>query len=105
MYDFVVKQMSDDELDADKLSEYLNMSKTQLYRKVKALTGFTPHGFIKNIRLKKVAQLLKESSLSVSEILYETGFKNKTYFYRSFKELYGTSPMAYVKKINNNDNK
>lgn len=105
MYDFVIKQMADDELDADKLSEYLNMSKTQLYRKVKALTGFTPHGFIKNIRLKKVAQLLKESSLSVSEIIYETGFKNKTYFYRSFKELYGTSPMEYVKKINNSDKK
>lgn len=92
------------ELNADMLVDQLAMSKTQLYRKIKAVTGFTPHGFIRNFRLKKAASLLLESSYSVSEIIYETGFNNRTYFYRCFKELYGESPTDYKKNIFNNIN-
>ncbi len=98
LYGFIDKNIDNEELDANELAGHLNMSKTQLYRKIKALTGFTPHGLIKNYRLKKAVELLRTSSLTVSEIIYETGFKNRTYFYRSFKEMYGTSPMDYVKK-------
>jgi signal transduction histidine kinase/DNA-binding response OmpR family regulator/sugar lactone lactonase YvrE len=86
------------DLDADKLAAHLAMSKTQLYRKVKAVTGYTPHGFIKNYRLKKSANLILESNLTVSEIIYEMGFNNRTYFYKSFKELYGVTPSEFVKQ-------
>jgi DNA-binding response OmpR family regulator len=86
------------DLDADQLAAHLAMSKTQLYRKVKAVTGYTPHGFIKNYRLKKSANLILASDMTVSEIIYETGFNNRTYFYKSFKELFGVTPTEYVKQ-------
>lgn len=90
------------DLDADQLASHLAMSKTQLYRKVKAVTGYTPHGFIKNYRLKKSANLILESKLTVSEIIYETGFNNRTYFYKSFKELFGVTPTEYVQQKKDN---
>lgn len=96
--DFIENNIDNEDLDADDLVGEVLISKTQLYRKVKALTGFTPHGLIKNIRLKKASDLLHNSDLTVSEIIYETGFKNRTYFYRSFKELYGDSPLDHAKK-------
>lgn len=71
------------------------MSKTQLYRKIKALTGLTPHGLIKYLRLKKAANELKQSKKTVSEVFYETGFNNRSYFYRSFKEAFGVPPGDY----------
>jgi signal transduction histidine kinase/DNA-binding response OmpR family regulator/ligand-binding sensor domain-containing protein len=95
----VTENLDKTELNADMLADQLAMSKTQLYRKMKAVTGFTPHGFIRNFRLKKAASLLLESSYTVSEIIYETGFNNRTYFYRCFKELYGDSPTDYKKNI------
>ncbi len=101
---FVDDNLDKTELNADLLADQLAMSKTQLYRKIKAVTGFTPHGFIRNFRLKKAASLLLESSYTVSEIIYETGFNNRTYFYRCFKELYGESPTDYKKNILNDTN-
>lgn len=86
------------DLDADCLADQLAMSKAQLYRKIKAISGFTPHGYIRYYRLNKAVQLLLESSLTVSEIIFETGFNNRTYFYRCFKETYGITPKEYVKK-------
>ncbi len=96
--DYIEKNMEDSLLNADHLSDYLAMSKTQLYRKIKALTDFTPHGLIKHIRLKKAAALLQEGDKTVSEVFYETGFNNRTYFYRSFKEAYGVTPGEYNSK-------
>lgn len=95
---FVDSNIHNFDLDADRLASHLAMSKTQLYRKVKAVTGYTPHGFIKNYRLKKAANLILESNLTVSEIIYEMGFNNRTYFYKSFKELFGVKPSDYVKQ-------
>lgn len=100
LYEYVEQHIEDENLNADNLAMHLNMGRTLLYLKVKALTGFTPHGFIKNLRIKKAADLLLNSDLNVSEIIYKTGFKNRTYFYRSFKELFGTSPLEYISQIN-----
>ena len=72
------------------------MSKTQLYRKIKALTGLTPHGLIKNLRLKKAASELKQGKKTVSEVFYETGFNSRSYFYQTFKEEFGVPPGNYV---------
>ena len=101
---YVEENLDKTELNAEMLAGHLAMSKTQLYRKIKAVTGFTPHGFIRNYRLKKAASLLLESTYTVSEIIYETGFNNRTYFYRCFKELYGASPTDYKKNIRRNPN-
>jgi len=92
---FIEDKMQDPALSAEHLSDYMAMSKTQLYRKIKALTGHTPHGLIKYLRLKKAASELKKGEKTVSEVYYETGFNNRSYFYRSFKEAFGVPPGDY----------
>jgi hypothetical protein len=70
-------------------------SKASLYKKVKSITGLTPHGLIKQFRLKKAADLLKNSNLSVSEVIYETGFNSRSYFYKSFNEVFHCHPKDF----------
>ncbi|MFZ5941157.1 MAG: hybrid sensor histidine kinase/response regulator transcription factor [Bacteroidota bacterium] len=95
LIDFVEENMHEPDLSAEQLSDYMAMSKTQLYRKIKALTGHTPHGLIRYLRLKKAATELKKGEKTVSEVYFETGFNNRSYFYRSFKEAFGVPPGEY----------
>ncbi|MCD6347890.1 MAG: response regulator, partial [Bacteroidales bacterium] len=97
LIEYIEDHMHDSNLNADHLSDHIAMSKTQLYRKIKALTDLTPHGLIKYLRLKKAAKELKLGEKNVSEVFYETGFNNRSYFYRSFKEAFGVSPGSYCK--------
>ncbi len=92
---YINDNLGNPELDADMMKEYLGLSKTLLYTKIKALTTFAPHGYIKHCRLKKAGQLLLHTDANVSEIIYEVGFNNRTYFYRAFKEMYECSPRDY----------
>lgn len=89
---FVEANYTNENIDADQMASDLALSKAQLYRKIKALTGFTPHSLIKNYRLKRARQMISEGKYSVSDIIYMTGFNNRTYFYRSYKELFGETP-------------
>ncbi|MBI9066771.1 MAG: response regulator [Salinivirgaceae bacterium] len=100
---FINKNIDVAELNSESMMQELSVSKTQLYRKVKALTDLTPHGYLKRIRIKSALQLLETTDLSVSEIIDKTGFNNRTYFYRTFKEEFGTSPKEYIKKSNSNN--
>ncbi len=89
---FIENNFAEESLDAEALASHLALSKAQLYRKIKALTGLTPHGLIKNFRIKKARQMIAEGKYSVTEIIYMTGFNNRTYFYRSYKEIFGETP-------------
>ncbi|WP_461789959.1 hybrid sensor histidine kinase/response regulator [Pedobacter sp.] len=91
----VEENLAEPDLDAAKLQDMLSISKMQLYRKLKSLSGMTPSEFIKRIRLKKAAMLLRNSKLTVSEIFYLTGFNNKSYFFREFKKIYHLAPNEY----------
>lgn len=97
LMDAIEEKLSDSDLNAEYLSGHMHMSKTQLYRKIKALTGLTPHALINNMRLKKAAFELKQGEKNVSEVFYETGFNSRSYFYQAFKEEFGISPGNYVK--------
>ncbi|WP_223549484.1 helix-turn-helix transcriptional regulator [Aestuariivivens sp. NBU2969] len=66
----------------------LGINSTNLYLKVKALTGQTVTEFIRNIRLKRAAQLLKKGGLNVSEVMYMVGFTHHSYFTKCFKDMY-----------------
>ncbi len=92
---FIKQELGNPQLDAVLLAGHLGTSKTSLYKKIRALTGQTPHALINHYRLKKAAYLLSNSDLNVSEIIYRTGFNSRSYFYKSFQEKYHCSPSAY----------
>jgi AraC-like DNA-binding protein len=69
------------------------------YRKVKALTGQTAVEFIRTIRLKRAAQMLKQNQLTVSEITYAVGFNDLQYFRNRFKKYFGVSPSEYASQF------
>lgn len=91
----IMKDLENPELNAATLEHALSMSKMQLYRKLKTISGMTPSEFIRHIRLKQAAQLLIGTQLTVNEIFYQTGFNNQSYFFREFKKQYGCSPNEY----------
>jgi AraC-like DNA-binding protein len=80
------------DLKVELLSEHFAVSLSQLHRKIKALTGYTPNNLIKSIRLKKAYKLIRESGLRVSEAAYQTGFSDPNYFTYCFKKEFGENP-------------
>jgi signal transduction histidine kinase/DNA-binding response OmpR family regulator/ligand-binding sensor domain-containing protein len=81
------------------LAEAVNMSRAQLFRKLKALTNTTASNYILNIRMVKAAQLLKEQEVSITQVAYAVGFDNPSYFTKVFKERYGVLPSQYGKSL------
>ncbi|MDE7347595.1 MAG: response regulator [Muribaculaceae bacterium] len=92
---YVSDNLDSSRLSVEELSDHLGMSRVRLYKKIKQITGKTPIEFIRIIRLKRAAQLLRESQLNVSEIAYQTGFNNPKAFSKYFKEEFGILPSIY----------
>ena len=90
--DFVIRKMNNSDISVDDVAQNFELNKTQLYRKIKALTGLSPTLFIRGVRIQHAMELLKSSKMNVSEVAYETGFSDPSYFSRVFKETYGISP-------------
>ena len=95
---YVEDNISRSDLSVEELSRELGMSRVHLYKKLLQITGKSPIEFIRVIRLKRAAQLLRESQLHVSEVAYEVGFNNPKYFSRYFNEEFGVLPSAYQEK-------
>ena len=91
----IENNLNEPDLNASMLEDALAISKMQLYRKLKSLTGMTPAEFVKRIRLKHAADMLLASQYTVSEIFYRTGFNNRSYFFREFKKIYQCAPNEY----------
>jgi signal transduction histidine kinase/DNA-binding response OmpR family regulator len=89
---FLESNISDPEYNVKELASSLNISSTQLYRKVKALTGYSPVEFIRLIKLQKAYELLVERSKSVKEVCFLSGFNNVSYFIKCFKDQFGITP-------------
>lgn len=92
---YVVANIKRPELSVEELSSHLGMSRVHLYKKMKAITGKTPIEFIRLIRLKRAAQMLRESQMNVSEIAYQLGFNSPKYFSKYFKDEFGVLPSVY----------
>lgn len=93
--DIIEKNISDPEFDLNRLAEKTAMSRVQLHRKLKALTGLAPGEFIRNYRLNRAAQLLKKKAGNVSEIAFDVGFNNLSYFAKAFREKFGVNPSDF----------
>lgn len=98
-----VKKHVEDNLDnpsfnVDVLCNLLNMSRTSFYNKIKALTDESPADYIRVIRLKRAAQLLKEQKYSITEVAEMTGFSDAKYFREVFKKHFEVSPSHYAKE-------
>lgn len=95
--EIVEAHIDETDFEINELAEQLFVSRRNLYNKLKAITGMTASEFIKTIRLKRAAVLLKEGGLSVSETSVSVGFGNFSYFRRCFKKQFGVSPSDYKK--------
>ena len=95
LQDIIEKRLSDSEFNVVELAKTLYMSRATLYRKIHALTGESPHRFIRSYRLKRAAQLLKANFGNVSEVAIEVGFTNISYFSQCFKEKFHLLPSEY----------
>lgn len=93
--EFVQKNIEDDSLNSNSIADFFNISKATLYRKLKDVADKTPSEFIRSIRLEQASKLLKTTQMTVSEIMYKSGFSNKSYFYREFAKQYRVTPKDY----------
>ena len=88
----VEARMEDSEVSVDDLAAEMNLSRVQLYRKVKSITGSSPVELLRTTRLKRAYQMLLTTDKSVSEVAYAVGFTAPSYFSKCFKEEYGIVP-------------
>ena len=84
--------MGDEDFDMPQLCTALNMSRTNLFRKLTALTGKSATDFIRNRQLEKARALLETSEMHVTEVSYAVGFGSPSYFSRAFQEAFGVAP-------------
>jgi AraC-like DNA-binding protein/tetratricopeptide (TPR) repeat protein len=94
----VEKNMGDSLFGVEEMARELAMSRTNMHRKIKGLTGFSPSELIRNIRLKRAASLLLSKADSVSQIGLIVGFEDHSYFSKSFKKHFGVAPSEYLQK-------
>jgi len=94
----ILGRLGDEQLSVEALAEEIGLSRSQLFRKISALTGVSVNELIRAFRLQKAAQLLEQNWAPVTQIAYEVGFSNLSYFSKAFKEKYGVSPSEYPVK-------
>lgn len=96
----VEENLGDEQFSVEKLGRILRLDRTQLFRKLKAITGQNPSTFIRTVRLKKAYALLSNRSATVGEIAFSVGFNSTNYFNRCFKEHFGKTPGAVLNETN-----
>ncbi len=93
------QQLTESDFNVERFGKHLNMSRMQLHRKLKALTGLSTSAFIRKQRLKLAVSLIRERNTDISEVAYAVGFNNSAYFSRLFKEEFGSSPSEFRHQI------
>lgn len=95
--ELIEENLADSELSVEDLGSKMGLSRVQLYRKIKALTNYSPNE-LRIARLKKAASLLASSEKTISEITYEVGFTSPSYFTKCYKDYFGESPTDFLKR-------
>jgi signal transduction histidine kinase/ligand-binding sensor domain-containing protein/DNA-binding response OmpR family regulator len=91
----IEKELDNSNFSVELFAQSINLGKTILYKKIKGITGYSPNEFIRIIRIKKAAELLKTTELNISEIAYKVGFDDPLYFSRCFKKQFSLSPKHF----------
>jgi signal transduction histidine kinase/DNA-binding response OmpR family regulator/ligand-binding sensor domain-containing protein len=97
--DIISKHISNSNFNLDSLSNEAGMSQMHLHRKIKGLFGQSPAEFVKTIRLKQGAEMLKSKTGNISEIAYKVGFDNPAYFSTCFRQQFGINPSEFIKNL------
>jgi len=97
--DILNHNLDKSDFSINQMSWELNMSRSQLYRKVSALTGLSPTDLLRSLRLKTAATLFNSGHDNVSQVMYQVGFSHHSYFARCFKEQYQVNPSEYISRI------
>ncbi|MBN2007764.1 response regulator [candidate division KSB1 bacterium] len=100
----VETHMSEPEYGVEEFAKEMSLSRAQLYRKIRALTGQTATEFIRTVRLNRAAQLIKQGHRNISQIAYDVGFQTPSYFSKSFLKLFGTYPSHYADSDSKSEN-
>jgi signal transduction histidine kinase/FixJ family two-component response regulator len=95
----IEKNIRDSNFDVNSFYPEMGMSRMQLFRKLKALLNQTPGELIRNLRLQRAAQLIRQNYGNIAEVTYEVGFNNLSYFAKCFKDKYGLLPSEYQKQM------
>ena len=94
----IESNITNEDFSVEKLQKEIGMSRMQLHRKLKALTNKSTNDFIRSIKLKRAAQLLKQPGIQVSEAAFLSGFSHLSYFTKCFKEQFGVLPSAFAEQ-------
>ena len=92
------KNLSNSDFNVDMLTEEVGISRAQLHRKMKEMTGIPASEFLRNIRLEQAARLLKEQKVNVTQVAYAVGFSNLAHFSTVFRKHFGVSPTEYAER-------
>lgn len=99
LFEVLNKNYTNNEFGADDYAQILMISKSQMYRKVTALTGYSPNDLLKEYRLEKAKKLLYKKKHNVFEVALETGFTSASYFTKCFKAKFGLLPLTYQQLV------
>jgi len=97
--ELVEANMEDVLFSVEKMADEMNLSRTQLLRKLKALTGLAPNDFIRDLRLQKAAEMIRQKADTITQIGYAVGFNDQSYFSKSFKKEFGETPTEYAARV------
>ena len=98
----IADQLADENFSIDTLAEQMNMSRSNFYRKIKALSGMSPNDYLKALRMNKAAELI-QGGTRISEVAAQVGFTSSSYFAKCFKAQYGVLPKEYVNQLSVSD--
>ncbi|RZA00033.1 MAG: AraC family transcriptional regulator, partial [Sphingobacteriaceae bacterium] len=95
----ILSNIANTDLDVEKLADWMNMSRRNMFRKIKSVSGLSPAEMINIMRLKKAAEMLSKKDVRIYEVAMHVGFKSRGHFTRNFTKQFGVSPKEYAEKV------
>ena len=91
----IADHLSDEDFEIEKIAQQIGMSRSAFFKKIKMLTGLSPIDCVKEYKLNHAVELLKSTSLSISDVAFQSGFSDVGYFGKCFRKKFGMSPRDY----------